>query len=439
MFILVHYLPVPAGLISSSEEPLCSVPLSRPSFTRSLQKLTCQCTMSGERELLPPWATIAPHVILLAVVTTRPPVWPRLVLTALMLCLYYTILAHYTTGQGLLHDYGIGSSVGNWAAGLFLYLWLCDPMKDWRWRGEKVTPSEYPLLKRFYYAACVHFNVRLIGWNSQVANLPPPTASGSRGEFLRHRSLHALRCLLYLDLAESYMHLQPLFPLLGTDAFPTGWRGFVMRFQCLFASYVMIYAMMNLGHLLVVIFSVATGFFGGNLEDWRPGFGNWTDAYTVRRFWGRTWHQSLRRNFTITSRALTNALGFKKGTNASSYTQLYTAFALSGLIHVGGDVMCGPPYVDKSLVFFLANAVAITFEDAVIAMGRRFLNLGPGPTRWMKWVGYIWVVTWFYIVAPLHVDWMLHLPGAIHEELLPFSIVRSYAPSIVIKAMQWTL
>lgn len=49
--------------------------------------------------------------------------------------------------------------------------------------------------------------------------------------------------------------------------------------------------------------------------------------------------------------------------------------------------------------FFLAQAVAITFEDGVIAVGRRF---GLGDTNVIGWrlVGYVWVWTWFALVWP---------------------------------------
>ncbi|KAI8990716.1 membrane bound O-acyl transferase family-domain-containing protein [Trametes punicea] len=395
--------------------------------------------MSIERDLLPPWAHIAPQTILVVLLAIRPPVVLRLVLTAAASYYYYTLIAHHTTGQGPIHDYSIGSVIGGYWAALFIFLWLCDPMKEWRWRGVKHAPADYPFLKRIYYAACIVCNARLIGWSAQVANVPPPTASSSRAQFLRHRFPRMLLMFVLLDFAESYWHLQPLFPLLGTDAFPTGWRGCVMRFQCLFAVFLTTYANLNLSHILLSMFCVATGLFNGNPADWRPLFGSWTDAYTLRRLWGKTWHQYMQRYFTIAGRALASALGFKKGTIGSRYTQLFTAFALSGLIHVAGDVMVGPSEVGKSMWFFLANAAAIAVEDTVIKAGCRLLGLRPEPTRWWKGLGYLWVIMWCYMLAPLYVNWMVHLPGVIDEAFLQFSIVRTYAPSFVLRMMQATL
>ena len=98
--------------------------------------------------------------------------------------------------------------------------------------------------------------------------------------------MQALRLWLLVDITQAYIHLKPLFPVLGTDAFPGGWRGAIMRIPCYFAWYLPTYAMTNLLNVLMSIFCVATGLFNGNMEDWRQEFGSWSDAYTVRRFWG---------------------------------------------------------------------------------------------------------------------------------------------------------
>ena len=138
----------------------------------------------------------------------------------------------------------------------------------------------------------------------------------------------------------------------------------------------------------------------------------------------------LEQCFTVLGKKLNDALGLQKGSTASSYVKLYAAFALSGFIHTGGDLMVGARgYLGTSMAFFLVNALAITFEDGVIAIGRR---LGfDGPTKWTKRLGYAWVFVWFYIAAPLHVGVMARLPGVLAEELIPFSITRTYAPSFV--------
>lgn len=282
-----------------------------------------------------------------------------------------------------------------------------------------------------------------------------------------------LQCLLYIDLAQSYVHLQPLFSFQGTDAFPTGWKGVLLQFLCLFAWFVNVYATMKLLHTAVAIVCVATGLFNGNLEDWRPAFGNRSDAYTLRRFWGYAFYQiilnTLYRDilmppyigergtsscawyasllythlrttvntlatylqlFRATGQTLVSTFGFKKGGWASSQTQLYAAFFASGLIHTACDAMVGKEYIGIRMKFFMANALAITLEDAVICTVRRLGIRREGPARWMKCIGYMWVVAWFYHACQPEMHYILPL-GAAKEEVLPFSLVRLYAPAFV--------
>ncbi|CDO77904.1 hypothetical protein BN946_scf184692.g2 [Trametes cinnabarina] len=384
-----------------------------------LGRLWTGARMSNEPDLIPGWVQVLPQIFSVALLATRPSLPLRLVLTLLFTYYCYILIAGRTTGEGPIHDYGIGSAFGARWVGTLILAWLCDPMKEWRYGDETHVPADYPLLKRWYYAACIIGNPRLIGWNAQ--------------------------CVLLLDLVQSYMKLQPLFLHLGDDDFPRGWRGFAIRFLCRLAWYVSAYAVMELASLILAIFCVATGFINGNPQDWRPTFGNWTDAYTEDMAPESQMCKTIANScypfqedaynawiqyFTISGRALSNALGFKMGTNASSYTQLYTAFALSGVMHVWGDFVLGSEHIGKSMGFFLANACAITFEDAVIAASRRLLGHRQEPTRWTKRIGYLWVIAWFYLVGPLFVDWYTQFPGIAHEEFLPFSLIRSpYTPS----------
>lgn len=120
--------------------------------------------------------------------------------------------------------------------------------------------------------------------------------------------------------------------------------------------------------------------------------------------------------FTGLGRLVTNKfLGFPRGTNRSSYTQLYLAFLLSGLLHFAGDFMFERRMVYRSLKFCLLQAVVITFEDLIIHIATRLLRrkgieLKPGRNdeRWaemvVRAVGYCWVVLWFCLTLPIWVD-----------------------------------
>ena len=90
-------------------------------------------------------------------------------------------------------------------------------------------------------------------------------------------------------------------------------------------------------------------------------------------------------------------LGFKQGTAASSYVQLFVVLLLSGASHTAGDIIIAPSLFGMSLKFFIQQAVAITFEDVVIRLARR---MGVNENQWTRIIGYGWVFWWFSHCLP---------------------------------------
>jgi len=150
----------------------------------------------------------------------------------------------------------------------------------------------------------------------------------------------------------------------------------------------------------------------------------------------RTWHQQLRLvralvPFPLSSlshrfrveqmlswfgRLVANKLfKFPRGTNPSSYTQLYVAFFLSGLLHSSGDFVFEKRITSRSFKFFLLQAAGITLEDFVIYIAKSFLRRGgigrkPGKADEprtgviVKVVGYCWVTLWLCLTLPVWQD-----------------------------------
>ena len=122
-------------------------------------------------------------------------------------------------------------------------------------------------------------------------------------------------------------------------------------------------------------------------------------------------------------------MGLQPGNWQSHYTQLYVGFAVSGLLHCGGDLMVNPSrkLFGASFPFFFSQAVAITFEDAVIGLVRRSgVKVSPVLARA---VGYAWVVAWLCISAPWMTNWMLRA-GTIDTQHVPVSLIDRIAPSL---------
>jgi hypothetical protein len=101
---------------------------------------------------------------------------------------------------------------------------------------------------------------------------------------------------------------------------------------------------------------------------------------------------------------LVRRLHLKRGANASSYVQLYTAFFLSGIIHWMGDYKLLGNWSGGGLRFFMLQAVAIMCEDGVIALASNVVGLKG--RRW-RLLGYLWVLMWFAYSVPAWMDPMI--------------------------------
>ena len=106
---------------------------------------------------------------------------------------------------------------------------------------------------------------------------------------------------------------------------------------------------------------------------------------------------------------------FPPGTKRSSYTQLWTAFFLSGLIHFAGDFTFERRMVFYTWKFFLLQPVGIALETLVIYIARRLLRQkaielepgrldGPWGGTAVRVAGYCWVIIWYCITLPVWHD-----------------------------------
>ena len=118
-------------------------------------------------------------------------------------------------------------------------------------------------------------------------------------------------------------------------------------------------------------------------------------------------------------RSTAQALGFRKGTIASKYTQLYVGFLVSALIHEVG-ALCAVHHDTGELRFFLLQAVAITFEDIAIACAKRLGYHRVGPIG--RAVGYLWTFCWKSYSLRLWFDPYLRA-GMWIDYGMPYSVV----------------
>lgn len=172
--------------------------------------------------------------------------------------------------------------------------------------------------------------------------------------------------------------------------------------------------------------------FGCSPSSTRPVFGNASEAYGIRQFWGVFYHQYMRGFLTGIASWLVSFTGLRSGI-VKRYAELLIAFAVSGLLHTGGDVGQGMSLGSFSewttLRFFVTQAAGIMLEDAIIGAWRRVAGRGVRarfgrPSLWKRVLGYVWLAVFMTWSTPRwaypHARWA----GPSEAPLLPVSVIK---------------
>ena len=89
---------------------------------------------------------------------------------------------------------------------------------------------------------------------------------------------------LIIDIFYLYRYNNPVFGLHGEGPYSLGAQGLIFRCLNVFAYGGGAYCMISTQYLVLSMIAVACGF--SEPWSWPDTFGTWSDAYTVRRFWG---------------------------------------------------------------------------------------------------------------------------------------------------------
>ncbi|KAG6988572.1 hypothetical protein G7Y79_00071g097430 [Physcia stellaris] len=329
------------------------------------------------------------------------------------------------------------------------------------------SDGEGSLWRRFRFGLYVAFSDRYIGSPYQVAHTPPYSTSNpsyipSRISFVLRKICIIITCYLLVDIfsqlsnpslnskiysdtqipfASRLWHSQMTVLEIATrTASSIGfWLGNCLALQAIYSA--------------MSLLAVCTGLSRPELE--RPIFGSAREAYTLRGFWGRAWHQTIRGRLTSVADWVTYDLlelprsSGRKGEAGkrwakaliprlgSRYTHVMVCFLVSGVAHQFLDVAMGLRWGESgAVVFFVLMAVGIMAEDALqwawydalLSLGDRENTperFGERGSLWARIIGYFWVVFWFSVSTPW---WaypvMSRNVGGVKNEVLPFSVVR---------------
>ncbi|KAJ4492348.1 membrane bound O-acyl transferase family-domain-containing protein [Lentinula lateritia] len=213
---------------------------------------------------------------------------------------------------------------------------------------------------------------------------------------------------------------------------------YLQRVVCVATWFLGGYAGIRFYYFTVALVCVGLGV--SDPQNWPEAFGSWKEAYSVRNFWGKTWHQFIRRFCVYPGRKLAEMIGVAPKSLIAASIQIYVAFFVSALMHSLGDYMVGRDYVGISFRFFCLQPFAITFEELVkitalrLGLKNKLSKPSTLPARGStsanasatvkRVVGYMWVVWWFTTTAPFLIDPAMQ--AGFHRELIfPRSPIRS--------------
>ncbi|KAG8164187.1 hypothetical protein KVR01_006105 [Diaporthe batatas] len=273
-------------------------------------------------------------------------------------------------------------------------------------------------------AAGILFNSRRVGTPWQVRNTPSTAGleSQRRTTFLLGRIAMTIPAYIFVDIMTSLPPPDPAFLRADKAAlFPVdslGVEDIIFRLATTISYWVItgicLMVMNNTGAIIGVLLGLCRP------VDCPPPFGSFLEAYTIRRFWGISWHQMLRSFLTGHADLLVSkTLPFlPRNSAAHRHSRLVAAFLISGLIHWRADQAQGVPNAENgALVFFSLHAACIVLEDH---LGPVFVKLLPRRVRHI--LGYFWVLAFFAWSAPVYMYPSMRL-GSDGTAMLPARII----------------
>ncbi|KAF8993357.1 membrane bound O-acyl transferase family-domain-containing protein [Cyathus striatus] len=251
----------------------------------------------------------------------------RVVLFIPIVCISHYVLFYTTKGKDI-SDMETANSIALTLLKASDALLINDVAKL-RLVGQKNDTNELGLVERVKWALKFFYSPRQIGWTHEPRHVIPPHPTESRWKFVRSRIVHCLGYFFLTDILNTYMCYTPAF-WRNDISIADGGIGKRVLHSVMMVS--LSWAFFNLVYTIMAVVVVAVRLT--DASEWPALYGKISDGYTVRRFWGRVWHQSLRRVFTVHGEFVAfRLLGLRKDSFLGNTVNHYVVFALSGLLH----------------------------------------------------------------------------------------------------------
>ncbi|KAH8816084.1 membrane bound O-acyl transferase family-domain-containing protein [Xylogone sp. PMI_703] len=270
---------------------------------------------------------------------------------------------------------------------------------------DKLIEAKPTVANKFTWGLATIWNFRGVRTPEEVKNIPgfrrnDKASIPSRGSFLLRRLIViVIRIAILKSWGEGWPLLNPRVDM----AFPKEY--FFSRLQDVTSNEILVriwatilfwvrgYLNHSLAYEVLSVITVSLGF--SQPQNWPPMYSSLLDCNSVRAWWGKSWHQLLRKQLTSFSNFIVFEIcRLRRNSILARYCNLFLTFWISGVYHILSD---GLDTETGAVWFFIMQAIGITFEDAMQEVYRR--SERPLKGIW-RIVGYIWVFVFLVWTSP---------------------------------------
>ncbi|KAF9781677.1 hypothetical protein BJ322DRAFT_1213017 [Thelephora terrestris] len=243
----------------------------------------------------------------------------------------------------------------------------------------------------------VLFACRGYGWDfEQGVHKPQEYRPLERHAFVNATWIMVFRNFIVIDFLDAAVKLVP------EASSPSGGSIFLPLppvQRCVVSAIIVIMTAIGIRAGFEVVYGVATLIGVGLLNQspllWPPPFDHPFSSDSLTVFWGKGWHQSLRRMFFIYGGYPAFWLGSWISKETGKALMVFGVFTASGLFHELSTYTPGRGLDMRTTRFFVGQAVAVLGERAWFKLTG---------TKVHGWIGFIWVCFWTAVLGQQCID-----------------------------------
>ncbi|KAI0126669.1 membrane bound O-acyl transferase family-domain-containing protein [Xylariales sp. AK1849] len=303
---------------------------------------------------------------------------------------------------------------------------------------SRPTPADPGLMRSVYFTTTMLLSFRGVGTTHQIRHIPPFPGGvvPSRTRFLWRQILIVALQYIVMDLlgssppppevADGWAEGKEWLWVSSLNPHSVTSQDLKTRLIGCTMNWYIVGRVMN--DIWYRVFSII--FVGSGLTEpgqWPPLYGSYRDTQTLRGYFGKFWHQTLRWPFQGVSSYITRQiLGLRRGT-VERYANIFLVFFLSGTLHSILDVAFGGRWNPSGgLLCFSLLPVGMVLEDVIQRLWYGPSRASSSQTTWFaRAAGHVWVIFFLAFWTPVF-NYPLQRIDGNPTYLVPWSIVGNF-------------